>query len=104
MAGVFSSLNSKRLDSLDFFWFVFFVFLRSLRDTLTQNKVPLHNHVYFNLQSNEYIKPFQSITLETSEIMNGTEIFQAVLSDLAHKLNSGEAFNPSSTFQADLTI
>ena len=36
--------------------------------------------------------------------MNGTERFQAVLSDLAYKLNSGEAFKPSSTFKADLKI
>lgn len=66
--------------------------------------MPLHHHIYFNLQSNEYIQPFQSIAFETYEIMNGTERFQAVLSDLAHRLNSGEAFIPSSTFQADLTI
>ena len=79
-----------------FFFCVFFVF-RTLRDTLIQNKVSLHNYVTLTLQSDQFTHPAQSGKFEVEEILLGTQ-------RIANQFNSNEAFQPESTFQADLTV
>ncbi|RMX49638.1 hypothetical protein pdam_00002957 [Pocillopora damicornis] len=43
---------------------------RPIRDTLTQNKVPLHYRMMFNLQSDHFTHPFNSVHFDVDEIMN----------------------------------
>ena len=46
------------------------MFFRPIRDTLTQNKVPLHHRMMFNLQSDHFTHPFNSVHFDVDEIMN----------------------------------
>lgn len=66
--------------------------------------MPLHHRMMFNLQSDHFTHPFNSVHFDVDEIMNGTERIEGYMTILANQLNSNEAFKPSSTFQADLTV
>ncbi|PFX30059.1 hypothetical protein AWC38_SpisGene5144 [Stylophora pistillata] len=77
---------------------------RSIRNTLRSENVQNHHMMHFNLQSDAFPHAFQSITLPVEEVMTGTDRFDSYMVALANKLNSGEAFNSSSSFNADLTI
>lgn len=86
------------------YFFCFFFVFRTVRDTLIQNKVPLHHYVTFTLQSDQFTHPAQSGKFEVEEISLGTQRIEDYMTVLANQLNSNEAFQPGSTFQADLTV
>lgn len=66
--------------------------------------MPLHHRMMFNLQSDHFTHRFNSVHFDVDEIMNGTEKIEGYMTILANQLNSNEAFKPSLTFQADLTV
>ena len=81
-----------------------FFFLRTFGDTLIQKKVPIHHYVTFTLQPDQFTHPAQSGKFEVEGILLGTERIEYYMAVLANQLNSNEAFQPGSTFQADLTV
>ena len=60
--------------------------------------MPLHHRMMFNLQSDHFTHPFNSVHFDVDEIMNGTERIEGYMTILANQLNC------LSTFQADLMV
>ena len=92
------------IETRVFFVFVFLFVFGTLRDTLIQNKVPLHHYVTFTLHSDQFTHPAQLGKFDVEGILLGTQRIEDYMTVLANQFNSNEAFQTGSTVQAGFTV